>query len=127
MNNKSIDVLVVDDEEIMRSLFTDLLSDQGHKVSVASNGKEAVELVKEKFFRIVLLDVHMPVMNGIQALTAIKTISPKTSIVMFESFFDVSAEKFLREEAVTCIHKPFNIQEIIDIVNEKINGEEVKE
>ena len=51
MNKTEINVLVVDDEEVMRSLFTDLLSEHGLKVSVAHHGKEAMELVKDKFIQ----------------------------------------------------------------------------
>jgi DNA-binding NtrC family response regulator len=124
MENKEIHVLIVDDEEVMRSLFTDLLSERGFKISVARNGKEAIELVKEKFFHIAILDMHMPVMNGVQTLRLIKAMSPKTSIVMTDSFPDTFAEEAIKEGAATCIHKPFNIQEVIEIVNKAIEGKE---
>jgi two-component system response regulator (stage 0 sporulation protein F) len=121
---EQINILVVDDEEVMRSLFTDLFNERGFKVSVAKNGKEAIELVKGIFFHIVFLDVHMPVINGVQALRSIKEMSPKTSIVMMDSFPDIFAEEALKEGAITCIHKPFDIQEVIKIVNETIENKE---
>jgi len=102
----------------MRSLFSDLLGDQGHEVSCAQNGKEAMGLVKEKIFQIAFIDVHMPVMNGIETLRAIKEISPQTTIVMMDSFPDILVEEAKREGAITCIHKPFNIQEVIEVVQE---------
>jgi len=111
-------ILIVDDEEVMRSLFSDLLGDQGHEVSCAQNGKEAMGLVKEKIFQIAFIDVHMPVMNGIETLRAIKEISPQTTIVMMDSFPDILVEEAKREGAITCIHKPFNIQEVIEVVQE---------
>ena len=124
MKNKQLNVLVVDDEAVMRSLFTDLLSERGISVSVAKNGKEAVELVKKSFFDIAILDMHMPVMNGIETLRAIKELSPKTWIVMTDSFPDVFVDEALKEGAITCIHKPFDIQEVIDIVNKAIADKE---
>ena len=124
MTNKTIRVLVVDDEEVMRSLFTDLLSERGLVVSVANNGKEAIELLKKNFFDIAILDMHMPVMNGIETLRSIRRISPKTSIVMTDSFPDAFAEEALKEGAITCIHKPFDIQEVIEIVNKAIAHKE---
>jgi len=120
MENKEINVLVVDDEEVMRSLFTDLLSERGLKVSVAKNGLEAIQLVKKSFFHIVILDMHMPVMNGVETLRSIKAMSPKTSIVMTDSFPDKFAEDALKDGAITCIHKPFDIQEVIEIVDKAI-------
>ncbi|MCM8771245.1 MAG: response regulator [Candidatus Omnitrophica bacterium] len=123
-NNKEIKILVVDDEEVMRSLFTDLLSERGFKVSVANNGKEAIELIKETFFQVVILDMHMPLMNGVETLRTIRVMSPKTSIVMTDSFPDKFAEEALKEGAISCIHKPFNIQEVIEVVNKAIENKE---
>lgn len=113
-----INILVVDDEEVIRRLFTDLFREEGAKISVARNGKEAIELIRENFFHIAFIDVHMPVMNGIQVVRSIREISPKTSIVMMDSFPDIFVEEVLKEGALTCIHKPFNIQEVINIVKE---------
>lgn len=115
-------ILVVDDEEVIRSLFTDLLSDQGYNVSVAKNGKEATELIKENFFHMVFIDVHMPVMNGVETLKAIKKISPKTSIVMMDSYPDLFLEEALKEGAIACLHKPFNIKEVLEKVEETIGN-----
>jgi len=127
MPNREINILVVDDEEVMRSLFMDLLSERGFHISLAKNGKEAIELVKENFFDIAILDMHMPVMNGVETLRAIRQMSPETSIVMTDSFPDAFAEEALKEGAVSCIHKPFNIQEVIEIVNKAIERKEKSE
>ena len=69
---KDIKVLVVDDEEIMRSLFTDILQDEGYSVTTVANGMEAQERVKVEFFDIAFIDVHMPVMDGIKTLHVLK-------------------------------------------------------
>jgi len=114
-------ILVVDDEEIMRSLFTDILQDEGYKVTTVSDGSQAKEKVKEAFFHIAFIDVHMPVMDGVQTLRAIKELSPKTSIIMMDSFPDLLLEQAEQEGAVTCIHKPFNIKEVRTVVGEIIN------
>ena len=111
-------ILIVDDEEIMRSLFSDLLSEEGYEVTCSSNGKEAIERVKEKSFQIAFIDVHMPIMNGPQTVRAIRQLSPSTEIVMMDSFPDIFLEQALKEGAIACVHKPFNIQEIIGLVRE---------
>jgi len=113
---KQINILVVDDEHVMRSLLTDVLQDRGYKVQSVHNGKDAVDVIKQKFFEIVFCDVHMPIMDGIQTLRAVKKMSPKTEIVMMDSYPD---DQMLRPEAhqmVSCITKPFNIKQITDIV-----------
>ncbi len=122
MKDNQINVLVADDEEIIRDLITDLLTDQGFKVIVAKNGREAVDLSKESFFHIAFVDVHMPIMNGVETLKAIKEINPKTTIVMMDSYPDMFVDEALSEGAITCIHKPFDIKEITGIANRIIEN-----
>ncbi len=119
---EDIKILVVDDEEIMRSLFTDILQDRGYTVVTVCNGREAQEKVSDTFFHVAFVDVHMPVMNGIQTLRAIKEISPKTAIVMMDSFPDVLLDEAEREGAISCIHKPFDIKEVIEVIEESVEG-----
>jgi DNA-binding NtrC family response regulator len=119
---EDIKVLVVDDEEIMRSLFTDILQDRGYTVVTVCNGREAQEKVRDTFFHVAFVDVHMPVMNGVETLCAIKEINPKTAIVMMDSFPDVLLDEAEREGAISCIHKPFDIKEIIEVIEEAVEG-----
>ena len=117
-----IKILVVDDEEIMRDLFTDILQDRGYRVTTVTNGKEAEDKVRDTFFPIAFIDIHMPVMNGLQAMLAVKEISPKTAVVMMDSFPDVLLEKTQKEGAITCIHKPFDIKEVIEVIGQILEG-----
>ena len=118
----NIHVLVVDDEEVMRSLFTDILQDKGYMVTAVADGREAKEKVKNTFFQIAFLDVHMPVMNGVQTLHAIRQVSPNTAVIMMDSFPDLLLEEAEKGGALTCIHKPFNIREVIEVIESAIKG-----
>lgn len=118
MKNKQVRVLIVDDEEVMRSLFVDLLTERGCEVIAAKNGLEAAELAKKIDFAIAFIDVHMPIMNGLEVLRAIKKINPQTAIVMMDSYPDLLVEQSKEEGAITCIHKPFEIKEVIKIMDE---------
>lgn len=124
MKNKRIYVLVVDDENVMRNLFTDLLTEQGYEVIAVKNGREAVGKVKEINFTIAFIDVHMPVMNGVEALRAIRKIKPQMRIVMMDSFPDTLIEEAKREGAITCIHKPFEIKEVTNLIEEVVKQKE---
>lgn len=121
MQNKQINALVVDDEEVMRSLFTDLLTERGYKVTTAKNGREAVEKIKETDYTVVFIDIHMPVMNGVEALKEIKEIAPQLKIVMMDSYPNALMKEAKEKGAVTCIHKPFEIKEVMKIIEEIAN------
>jgi len=121
---KRIYVLIVDDERVMRSLFTDLLTERGYNVIAVNNGREAVEKVKEIDFAIAFIDVHMPVMNGVETLKTIKKIKPQTTIVMMDSFPDALVEQARGEGAITCIHKPFGINEVTKIMEKFVEQKE---
>ncbi|MEK9150033.1 MAG: response regulator [Candidatus Desantisbacteria bacterium] len=112
----NIHILVVDDEEVMRSLFNDILQDKGYTVVAVCNGKEAQEKARDTFFHVAFIDVHMPVMNGVQTLHTLREISPKTKIVMMDSFPDSLLDQAEKAGAITCIHKPFDIKEVITVI-----------
>ena len=118
----NINILVVDDEDVMRSLFIDILQDKGYKVTAVPDGREAQDKAKETFFQVAFIDVHMPVMNGVQTLRAIREISPNTLIVMMDSFPDSLLDQAEKAGAITCIHKPFDIREVIKVIEESIEG-----
>jgi two-component system NtrC family response regulator/two-component system nitrogen regulation response regulator GlnG len=111
-------VLVVDDEDVIRSLFTDLLTDRGYKVIAVRNGQQAVEKVREINFTIAFIDMHMPMLNGIETLKAIKKIRRQMSIVMMDSYPNCLLEQAESGGALRCIHKPFEIKEVIEIMEE---------
>jgi len=120
--SKAIYVLVVDDEDVIRSLFSDLLTERGYKVIAVKNGQQAIEKAKEINFTIAFIDVHMPTMNGVQALRIIKKIKPQTRIVMMDSYPNALLEQAESAGALTCIHKPFEIKEVIEIMEEVKNA-----
>ena len=118
MDNSGFHILVVDDEEVMRSLFIDLLSDKGYQVFAVSNGKEALDKITHEKFDAIFMDVHMPVMNGIETLKEMKKMNPLLNIVMMDSFPNHLVSSAQKEGAVTCIHKPFNINQVYTLIEE---------
>ena len=121
-----INILVVDDEEIMRNLFTDILRERGYEVMAVPNGKDAQEKARQGLFHMAFVDVHMPIMNGIQTLRALKEISPDINIVMMDSFPDILAGEARKEDVFKCLHKPFSIEEVLEIVEGTVGCGESK-
>lgn len=125
MKYKNKKILVTDDEQGMRDLVVFLLEPYGIKVKTAQNGLEAVDLIKNEDFDLIFLDVHMPKMNGIEALKQIKNIKPEQIVIIFSSSSDPDfkdEEEAKRLGAFYCLYKPFTIDNLFKIMD-KVMGE----
>lgn len=83
---KTMKLLVVDDEENIRFLFKEELEEEGYEVEVASNGLEAIEKIKTSAYDLVILDIKMPGMNGIQALSEIKNMNKDLPVILCSAY-----------------------------------------
>jgi two-component system KDP operon response regulator KdpE len=107
-------VLIVDDEPALRNALRISLAAAGFAVEEARNGAEAVEMVEEQQFDLVLLDMNMPGTNGMTACRGIRKIAPQTGIVMV-TVKDLEEDKIkaLEAGADDYITKPFRLRELI--------------
>ena len=115
-------VLVVDDEEIARTNLEYILRKEGHQVATAANGMEALEKVKAQEFDVVLTDLKMEKMDGIQLLESVKQVSPHTDIIMVTGYATVSsAVDALKKGAAHYLSKPIKLDELRATVREIID------
>jgi ATP-dependent Lon protease len=115
-------ILVVDDEEIARTNLEYILRKEGHQVTTAANGLEALEKVKAQEFDVVLTDLKMEKMDGIQLLESVKQIAPHTEIVMVTGYATVSsAVDALKKGAAHYLSKPIKLDELRATVREIID------
>ena len=84
-----MNILVADDDLAIRSLVGELLSDEGHTVTLAEDGEDALEKFKGQWHEIVFSDIRMPKMTGIQLLAEIKEISEFTQFIIMTSHASV--------------------------------------
>lgn len=107
-------VLVVDDELALRKTIRASLAASGFKVEEAGTGEEAVRAVQQGLFDLVLLDVNMPGMNGVEACRRIRALAPSTGIIML-TVRDVEEDKVhaLEAGADDYVTKPFRFKELI--------------
>jgi signal transduction histidine kinase len=117
-------ILLVDDEQDIRDILQLALTDAGYDVLEAENGRQALELFLEKRPPIVLTDIKMPVMDGIQLLQRIKQEAPDTEVVMITGHGDMDlAIRSLKHEATDFITKPIHVDALeiaLKRVGEKI-------
>ncbi len=110
-------ILVVDDDRTLRENLARELVSHGYEVHLAENGRDAVERVRNLEFSAVFLDVNMPVMNGIEALQEIKTISPETFCLMLTAYSDVKdAVTAIKYGAFDYLEKPIEIERLISLM-----------
>jgi two-component system response regulator (stage 0 sporulation protein F) len=111
-------ILLADDDPAIRKLLCEVLTDDGHEVSVASDGAQAVREAQKEEFDLFFSDVHMPVMNGLEALRVIRGLHPHLPVVMMDSYPNQLVNQAQKEGALTCIHKPFDLKEIRKVIEE---------
>ncbi|MFB0528256.1 MAG: response regulator [bacterium] len=114
---KKVNLLIVDDEvETLRTL-DDIFEDRGYVVTLAEDGYKAIEFAKKKFFDIILMDVKMPGINGLETFREIKKICPSAVVIMMTGY---SVEELLRqaieEGAYAVIYKPFDMRKLFKTI-----------
>ncbi len=104
----SLKVLVIDDEEMMLSLFEAVMAEYGHMVATARSGREGVEIARTGHFDVVISDIKMPDMNGIQVLEAIREVSDEIGVVLITGYASLeTAVASVRLGADAYLLKPF--------------------
>jgi len=135
MKKPQAKILVVDDDKAHVTTLKVLLETWGYKVSSASDGDEAVSIVKNKFFDLILMDIKMIKMNGIEALKKIKDYNPAIPIIMMTAYSSVeSAVEAMKSGAYDYLIKPLDfdalkitIERALEHVNLKEENKKLKE
>jgi DNA-binding NtrC family response regulator len=119
---KKARILVVDDDPRVRESLNDLLIEDGYHVGLAASGEEAIAIAKEEIWDLILLDLKMPGMDGIETLKELKKIIPEAEILMMTAYATVNtAVQAIKEGAFDYLVKPFDPDEI-EIQIKKIVG-----
>lgn len=106
-------LLIVEDDPQMRQGLSDILTEEGYKVSSVSSGKEAIENIKKNGFDVVVTDIVMPGMDGMEVLKEAKRLEPQIHVVMITAFATIeNAVEAMKRGASDYIAKPFKIAEV---------------
>lgn len=123
MDKRKANILVVDDEEVSRQLLTDFLSDLGYHVQTAPDGEIALSLVRDNPFDLVITDIRMPGMSGIELIHSIRELNldVDTSFIVITGYSSIEAGiAAMKEGAYDYIAKPFNLEEMRVVVERAI-------
>ncbi len=110
-------VLVVDDDPDLVAICSFVLENEGYEIGVARNGFEAFDKLKKDDVDVVLLDAMMPAMDGITVCRLIKDTHGKKVPVVVMSASQIMCERAKQHQADAVLPKPFNIDELVNIIN----------
>lgn len=111
-------ILVVDDNQNLCKNIMDILEFKGHKADAVFDGSQAIEAVKKGNYDIVIMDVKMPEINGIEAMKVIKGIVPHMVIIMITAFADdIFYKEGVQNENLEIIRKPINIDKFLRLLD----------
>ena len=125
MNKKKI--LIVDDEEILTRSFSKLLEKSGYETYTAKNGQDAEAMVEEEDFDLVICDIRMPGVNGIETIKKIKQISAANGrvgipVVFITGFANEENERQARTlKPIAYLNKPFDIGNLLNVIRKAID------
>ena len=121
-------ILVVDDEESIRMMLRAVLEEEGYEIIEAADGPEAVKAVEQNPLDLILLDIRMTTMDGIETLTEIRKISPFVPVLMMTAYATVkTAVEALKAGAFEYLAKPLDIEELKILVQKALEYYRLRE
>jgi two-component system response regulator PilR (NtrC family) len=120
-------ILVVDDEKSMREILEIFLKNEGYGVSIAENGEKAIEAIKKDIFDLIITDMKMPKVGGLELLKNVKQIAPDTVVVIITAFGTTdSAVEAMKLGAYDYIQKPFELDNIRLVVKNALEKQKLQ-
>jgi two-component system response regulator HydG len=114
-------ILAVDDDPATCVTLKSILVGKGYEVGIAHSGEEAIATAQQQAYDIILIDMKLPVLNGLETYLAIREINPQAVAIMMTAYRQEMAglvEEALRSNAYTCLYKPIDIEELLRLVAE---------
>ena len=116
-------ILVVDDKDAMRKMLTETLVEEGHRVDAAASGKNAIDLVQNKAYDLVLTDLRMPDVTGLEVLSAVKETDEETSVILMTAYGTIEdAVSAMKLGAFDFITKPFDTDHLCVLINRALES-----
>jgi two-component system response regulator HydG len=124
----SIKILVADDEPSHRQMIEAVLAAEGYEVTQAEDGQAAISAIEDRFYDLVIMDIRMPNVDGIQALQKIKQISPDIPVIIMTAYASVgTAVDALKSSAYDYLIKPLDIEELKILVAKALHHHQLEQ
>jgi len=117
-------ILVVDDDDALRESIVSILESEGYVLDVAKSGFEAEIKLRNKIYNLVLLDIRLPDITGIELLAKINKFTPRTKKIVLTGFPDTeTAIKSVNEKADAYLVKPFDPDALLEVIAENLENQ----
>jgi len=121
-------ILIVDDEKNIRLTLSQALETLGAEIDTAANGEEALTKLKGREFGLILLDIRMPGMDGMEVLRQVREIRPDIRVIMITAYGTIeSAVEAMKLGAVDFLQKPFDPEEIRELISRVMDRDKLDE
>ena len=125
--DRNAKILIVDDDENIRSTMQTILEDEGYLVDLAATGKEAIEMTQQAIYNIALLDIRLPDMEGVELLKLMKDYVPKTRKIMVTGYPSLqNAVTAVNKNADAYLIKPVDIEKLLSLIREQLKLQEAE-
>ena len=119
-------ILLVDDEDTIRMFLEKTIRDEGYEALTAANGEQALELTRSELPDLILLDLKLPDMNGIEVLQQIKEDLPEACVIMLTAFGDIeTAVSAIKKGAFDFVSKPVNLEQLLLAIEKGLNSQKL--
>jgi DNA-binding NtrC family response regulator len=115
-------ILVVDDDPGMLDTLMDVLSATGYETSVAASGNAALEMAQAGRFDLVLMDVQMPGLNGVQVLHALRVLDPTIVVIMMTAYTGDELVESQRTTGFSVLSKPLDLDQVLPLVKSIVSS-----
>ncbi len=120
-------ILVVDDDEVMRQTLSDVLKKKGYAISTAETGRQTISFIKKQLFDLILLDIRLPDMDGLDVLKDIKEVESDLMVIVMTAYSDVqTAVTAMKSGAYDYIDKPFELEELKILIKKALETQSLR-
>ncbi|MDP3843633.1 MAG: sigma-54 dependent transcriptional regulator [Oxalobacteraceae bacterium] len=120
-------ILIVEDDNTIRVTVGNFLARQGFDVELAENGKQALALLKERMFSLILLDLQLPDMNGLDILAKVRESDDQPLVVIMTAYPEVrTAVAALKAGAYDYINKPFDLEDLLELIRRAVETQRLR-
>jgi len=119
-------ILVIDDKDAMRKMVSQTLIEEGHSVETATDGAVGMEMVRDKSYDLVITDLKMPNMDGLEVLSGIKDINNDTAVIVMTAYGTIeTAVSAMKHGAYDFLTKPFDTEHMLVLVDKAIKSQRI--